>query len=1022
MTAFRADLHIHSRFSRATSSRLTVPHLAAWAGVKGIDVLATGDFTHPAWRAELRSALVPDEASGLYRLRQPLTANDLEREIPQLAGAELTPGDPRFILQAEISSIYKKNGAVRKIHSLVYVPDFDAADALCARLEAIGNLASDGRPILGLDARHLLDMVLAIPRARLIPAHIWTPWFSLFGSRSGFNSVEECFEDLSPHIFALETGLSSDPDMNRRWSRLDKFALVSNSDAHSGENLGREATLFSGAPSYDGMFAALEQHGEPAGVNYAGTLEFFPEEGKYHLDGHRDCGVVLEPKETRRLNGICPVCGKPLTVGVLHRVVELADRAEAPHTGEGFFSLVPLAEILGELLHCGPKTKKPQQKYADLARRFGPELTLLLDTPLDDVSRHWPELGEALARMRAGRVIRTGGYDGEYGVIRLFEPGENRPSLLASAPRAARRPRAAALLPPPAKAGTPAPPAAFTLTPAQEAAAAARPDPVLVLAGPGSGKTRTLAGRVVRLLEAGTPATDIVAVTFTRRAAGELRERLAAASGGVAPEADTLHALALKYAYGAPGEAAPAILGEQAARRAFGVASGLPEKTARETWNAYALGRERLDIPASAREAGALYAAWKRERGLADYADLPEAWLRALRAGAPRPWKHVLVDEAQDLSPMQRALVAALLPPDGAGFFGIGDPDQSIYSFRGADANVASTLRVVWPSLRTLSLGESHRAPQAILQAARAALGRAAAGAPLSAASPRPATLQWLAAPTAEREAAWVADRIAWLVGGTSHQQADTREERAGCHLGAGSCSPGDIAVLVRLKALMPPLRAALEQRGIPCAVPESEAFWEDAEVDVLLGGAAIIAQGAPEAMGFPAAVWNNGPAAVRANADVPPSAAFLALEAAFRTLGGWRPLLDNVALRREIDMVRQRAERVQIMTLHAAKGLEFKTVFLPCLEDGLLPFRGTNALLTGAAADDAFAEAEERRLLYVGLTRASEAVFASFAAQRTLYGRQLRLFPSPFVPERLFHAVSLIRKTRVSSSQLSLM
>ena len=280
---FRADLHIHSRFSRATSSRLTLPHLAAWAGAKGIDVLATGDFTHPVWRQELRDSLEMDEDSGLLRLKRPLNGDDVTREIPHLAG--LAPREPKFMLEAEISSIYKKNGAVRKIHSLVYMPDFESADRLCEKLEAIGNLKSDGRPILGLDVKDLLAMVLEIPRAYMIPAHIWTPWFALFGSKSGFDSLEECFEDLTPHIFAAETGLSSDPDMNRCWSSLDHLLMVSSSDAHSGENLAREATLFEGDATYDGIFDAL--HKKEGATRYAGTLEFFPEEGKYHLDGHR---------------------------------------------------------------------------------------------------------------------------------------------------------------------------------------------------------------------------------------------------------------------------------------------------------------------------------------------------------------------------------------------------------------------------------------------------------------------------------------------------------------------------------------------------------------------------------------------------------------------------------------------------------------------------------------------------------------------------------------------------------------
>ena len=1084
MSTFRADLHIHSRFSRATSSRLTIPHLAAWAGVKGIDVLATGDFTHPEWRAELREALTEDETGGLFRLRKPLSADDMAREVPAFAGVAVS--EPRFMLEAEISSIYKKNGSVRKVHSLVYVPDFESAERLCSRLEQIGNLAADGRPILGLDVRHLLELVLEIPRAYMIPAHIWTPWFSLFGSKSGFNSLEECFEDLTPHVFALETGLSSDPDMNRCWSALDRLSLVSNSDAHSGENLAREATLFTGQASYDGIFNALRGL-EPG---YAGTLEFFPEEGKYHLDGHRACHVALEPEECRRLNDICPVCGKPLTVGVLHRVLELADRPAPPEPGSGFLSLIPLPEIVGEILHCGPKTKRPQLKVAELTRRFGPELTLLLDTPLSDVGRYWPELGEALRRMRSGRVIRRGGYDGEYGVIRLFEPGEMGPSLLTGASPARTRslPLHAPWPAPSAErsssTGTAASRSAPVVsavasasakpgfTPGQENALAAGPGPVLVLASPGSGKTRTLIGRVSRLLERGVPASAIVAVTFTRRAAGEMRERLAAAapkgSWGAEtplPETDTLHALALKRW---PGPA-PVVLGEEAARRAFIAANpgrfDTDARAASAAWDELALGRERLDVPVHLEEAARAYADWKKARQAADYTDLLETWLDVLRTApdADRPWLHVLVDEVQDLSPLQRALVRALLPPDGTGFFGIGDPDQSIYGFRGADAAIAERLREVWPGLRVLSLDESHRTSAAVLTAAQAVLGPDAACAELRSVTGRPATLQWLRAPSAEREAAWVADRVAYLVGGTSHQQADLREELAGCHLSSGSCSPGDIAVLVRLKALMPPLRAALERRGIPCAVPEVEAFWTDARVDLILQGAALFTRGQEADPGFalagvPPEIWRQGPAAVLAAAEEAgnrafdplfgESSAFRRLAAAYREAADdWRGVLDFVSLRQELDMVRSRSEQVQIMTLHAAKGLEFRVVFLPCLEDGLLPFRGTDVLLREAGREEAaptftaasgkkvsdalpvppgngydlYDEQEERRLLYVGLTRAAEAVFASAAGQRNLYGHTLRLPPSPLLPAARFRAVTLTRHTKVLASQLSL-
>lgn len=1068
---FRADLHIHSRFSRATSSRLTLPHLAAWAAAKGIDVLATGDFTHPVWRQELRENLDIDEHSGLLRLKHPLTDDDINREIPHLAG--IAPREPQFMLQAEISSIYKKNGAVRKIHSLVYMPNFDSADKFCEKLSAIGNLKSDGRPILGLDVKDLLSMVLEIPRAYMIPAHIWTPWFSLFGSKSGFNNIEECFEDLAPHIFAVETGLSSNPDMNRCLSSLDHLLMVSNSDAHSGENLAREATLFEGSVTYDGIFSALHQiKGE---TRYAGTLEFFPEEGKYHLDGHRACGVVLEPYECMKLNNICPVCGKPLTVGVLHRVLSLADRSAPPCPGKDFQSLIPLPEILGEILHCGAKTKKAQEKYAELLERFGSEMSILQDVPEHDLRHVWPELGEAMARMRAGKVICHAGYDGEYGVIRLFEEGENAPSLLGNtSPRRKNAAKESARL---AKAGEDLPKHAAaspkktafspeSFSPMQKEAILAGPGPVLVLAGPGSGKTRTLVGRAAHLIRLGTPASDIVAVTFTRRAAEEMRTRLSSALSGDTkkeaplPETDTLHALALKRWQGEP----PVVLSEEGARKAFALANpSLDKKEADRLYESLELARETLNMPQELLPLAENYRAWKKARSMADYTDLPEAWLAELKSknyGASKPWKHILVDEVQDLSPLQRELIQAITPADGSGFFGIGDPDQSIYGFRGADAGIEKALRKRWPNLRVLGLMQSHRSAAAILKAGHDALGGKAVCGDLASAAGSSATLQWMAAPNAEREAAWIAERIAYLIGGTSHQQADMHEALSHCHLPAGSCSPGEIAVLCRIKAIMAPIRAALEKRGIPCAAPEEEAFWKDARVDMMLQAAARFRQKKehsrkeaafldagrfpllaamsstnpaplPEEKEplchIPEEAWNAGPDAVLAASQgffdplFKDSKAFCRLSLAWKEQGGWEKLLDFVSFRRDIDEVRSCAEYVQIMTLHASKGLEFKAVFIAGMEDGLLPFRGVGALI---GKKDNFTPPptdEERRLLYVGITRASEAVFLSSAAQRKLYGHSLMLPPSPLLPLESFRALKMARHTKPTASQLCL-
>jgi len=408
MEQFIADLHIHSRFSRATSKSITPRHLAAWAAVKGVNVLATGDFTHPEWIEELKSQL-KDDGNGLFVLKD---TRPLYGEIPFMEKS--LPGRVRFMLQTEISSIYKRGGKVRKVHNLVYMPSFEAAEKFNQRLAQVGNLASDGRPILGLDSRHLLEMVLETdPLAYLIPAHIWTPWFSVFGSKSGFDSLEECFGSLTREIFALETGLSSDPEMNWTLSALDRYFLVSNSDAHSGEKLAREANLFSGEPSYEGIYRALK--GEGVGHKFLGTVEFFPEEGKYHLDGHRKCGVIMEPRQTFARGGICPVCGKPLTVGVLNRVLKLADRETPvkPSKHPGFVSLIPLTEVLSEIIGTGPGTKKVRNFYAKLLRRHGSELSILQDVPAEDLRQSSAVLAEAVGRMRRGQVIRNPGFDGQ---------------------------------------------------------------------------------------------------------------------------------------------------------------------------------------------------------------------------------------------------------------------------------------------------------------------------------------------------------------------------------------------------------------------------------------------------------------------------------------------------------------------------------------------------------------------------------------------------------------------------------
>jgi uncharacterized protein (TIGR00375 family) len=1098
MDQYLADFHIHSRFSRATSKALTPRHLAAWARYKGLTVVGCGDFTHPGWLAEVATQLVPD-GTGLYRLDE---REDLSSEIPWLGGETLT-SRARFILTAEISSIYKRGGKVRKVHNIVFAPSVEAAKKLNAKLARVGNLESDGRPILGLDSRNLLEMVLeSDPLAFVIPAHIWTPWFSLFGSKSGFDSIEECFGDLSREIFALETGLSSDPEMNRLLSALDRFRLVSNSDAHSGEKLGRECNIISGDPSYEGIYRALR--GEGVGPKFLGTVEFFPEEGKYHLDGHRECGVVMEPTETRSRGGLCPVCGKPLTLGVLHRVLELADR-QTPVTPEGmpgFTSLIPLDEIVSEIVGAGPKTGKVRQTLARIHRRFGPELSVLRHVPTDVLGTFLPPLGEAVSRMRRGHVTREPGFDGQYGRIRVFSAEERRDLMyggrvLPGAPARGRGKSA----PPDGDAAEPGPsddplppvpaaisrragaasPADMGLNPGQLAALAERARHVLVLAGPGTGKTHTLTARLAHLLgfldlpgapaappdapagpadmaeptgptgpagmtgpgaaaaQAASPAPPvplkrapvaaetILAATFTRRAAEEMRGRLAdlALRHGRAntrlPRIDTLHAVAHAFWTESDGQA-PVLLSEEAARRLYAEVN--PEfRGARlaAAWQDLSLARETLVplslYPGSGEAAAAEnYTRQKAAWNLVDFTDLLEFWLEKIRVGSfASPYRHILVDEVQDLSPLQLAVIEGLAKAPETTVFAIGDPNQAIYGFRGAAPDMAGRLRALWPDLKTVALTDNYRSAAPILDLAAGLFPAAPALAPRRAGGGQGhGDIQLFAAPTAAAEISWIGERIRRLLGGTSLTLAKD--------LGADTLSPGDIAVLVRFKALAPAIRRSLDRLGIPCSVPEADAFFAEPRIRTLLDAAARLLGMAPSEdappLNCPDRVLAKGPLGLSAYlGDIPPfdrlfwqSPAFKQLCRAFDAHGGWGGLLSFVGAQSELELVGRTAEKVRIMTLHAAKGLEFSAVFLPALEDGVLPFAGAGILTGnvkgGPGGPDApnlpeAADAEEeRRLFYVGLTRARDRLFLSHAAKRELFGRTVMLKPSRFLGE----------------------
>jgi DNA helicase II / ATP-dependent DNA helicase PcrA len=1035
---FIADLHIHSRFSRACSKDCDIEHLSWWARRKGLTVLGTGDFTHPAWAAELKDTLVEAEP-GLFRIRPDLEQR-LDRDTPASCA-----GTVRFMLSVEISTIYRRDERTRKVHHLLYAPSFEAADRITAALAKIGNLASDGRPILGLDSRDLLEITLeAGPGCFLVPAHVWTPWFAVLGSKSGFDAVRDCYADLADHIFAVETGLSSDPAMNWTCSSLDAYRLVSNSDAHSPPALGREATVFGTDLDYFAMAEALR-----TGRGLDGTLEFFPEEGKYHLDGHRKCGVRIEPEQTTALEDRCPACGKPLTVGVLHRVAELADRAAGfrPDGAAGFTCLVQLPQIIGEILGTGPKSKKVTAETGRLTGALGPELSILREVPLDDLRRvGGTRFAEAIGRLRRGEVITQAGYDGEYGTIRLFGPDEADESALFamtdlaaptqahknSAERsgvspAAPRPRASRGGAAPASSSPGATGSVLDgLDPDQRAAATAA-GPLLIIAGPGTGKTRTLTHRIAhQVTELGRPARQFLAITFTRRAAQEMRDRLAGLGAGLDEDltVTTFHGLGLR------------ILREHPS------AAGLPESFG--VADEAALVRVAAELTGSERDGRTLAAdpqgrpALRAEliaRGLVDFdglTELPAALLARepqIAAEMAARWPFVSVDEYQDIDPVQYELVRALAG-DGAGLTAIGDPDQSVYGFRGADVGIFGRFAADFPGAATAELTRNYRSSPAIVAAALQAVApstlvpsRAAAAVAVAGGAPERGDVSLHEAADEHAEAAWIAAAIDQLLGGASFHSLDSG--RADGH-GQGKLGLSDIAVLYRTDAQAAALGQALTRAGLPYQKRSHDLLARRPAVADIVREMALDSP----LPGPPGDVPGQLTAAVRslAAARGERDATAVDIRAAGEVLA---PLArrcgedaerfrTEISLGAETDALDPRAEAIPLLTLHAAKGLEFDVVFLAGCERGLLPLR-----LPGSGPLTQDQTAEERRLLFVGMTRARGQLVLTCAARRTRHGTEAAAGRSPFlapVSSELLGPAAPARVRRSADRQLRLL
>lgn len=1084
---YYADLHIHSPYSRATSRELTLENLFVWAQRKGVQLIGTGDCIHPAWLDTIEETLRPCD-DGFLELRPERAAQAVE---PVPAACR---GTVRFALTVEISNIYKRLDKVRKVHNLVVLPSIEAARRLQARLDAVGNIRSDGRPILGLDSRDLLEMVLETSDgAFLIPAHIWTPWFSALGSKSGFDRLADCYADLTGHIFAVETGLSSDPPMNRRLSQLDPYVLVSHSDAHSPSKLAREATELDTELSYGAMLRALADRTDQGLV---GTVEFFPEEGKYHLDGHRACGVRLSPAETIAHGGRCPSCGRLVTVGVMARVEALADRPAGSWSDRWrpFVRCVPLSEIVGQVMRKGPATKGVLGVCEDLLARLGNELHILRDAPLEDISGAAGTLtAEAIGRMRRGDVETAAGYDGEFGTVTVLpdtvrERLENQTSLFSSREKGLKPRRtggkASELITDGGMVctdslaeqragrygeGVVAPHTGGTLNPTQREAVEYDGPKLMIIAGPGTGKTHTLVHRIARVVSALGNGRSAIAVTFTNRAASEMRDRLSRLAPVAAERTvvGTFHRICLDLLRelhsrsGLPDgfSVAARTECEAIARQAWPWMNGREWHDALETVSAWKSGSP---LDATPPEIVAAYDRELHRAGLVDFDDLIRetyrllSECRAARTAVQARTAAVFVDEYQDIDSLQASLLEMLVGDD-THLTVIGDPDQSIYGFRGSSDAVFARFEDSYPGARRIRLTHSYRAGRSLLNACCQVIcrGRMPRESLLNPVVRLRGRLTIREAPTGKAEAEYVVHQVERLVGGTGMFSHDSG--RVESH-GSAERTFGDIAVLYRLNSQQGALREAFERSGIPYQVsgeaplvaqapaPDLVTFMRlghghavaPEAVRQLLGntvsgiGAKTAAQLVPEhSRALTCADLRQAkdayPPRLREQLQV-----FLAMveQVSSRLCGGvpdvlrfveqlpgwgerlqaprhrevWERLgrfaaahrspadfVDALALGRADDTYARGAERVSLMTLHASKGLEFPVVFIVGCEEHLVPLD-----LHGRRGE----VAEERRLFYVGMSRAKEHLYVVRAGRRMLHGRRYENAASRFLAD----------------------
>ncbi len=1029
------------------------------------------------------------------------------------------------MLQTEISSIYKKNKKVRKNHNLVFFPDFKSVEKFNSILGKIGNIKSDGRPIIGLDARDLLEIVLETSNnGFLIPAHIWTPWFSMLGSKSGFETIKECFEDLSGYIFAAETGLSSDPAMNWRVSGLDNITLISNSDAHSPRNLGRESNIFDTEISYGSIFSALKSGDKK---KFLGTYEFYPEEGKYHLDGHRKCGVQFSPEETLKNKGICPVCGRKLTLGVLYRVEQLADRNAGikPERGNPYSCIVPLADILSDIFRVGPQTKTVGGKYAAAIEALGPEFKILQSLSIDNIEKAGiPLLGEAIKRMRANRLEINPGYDGEYGKVRFFNEGERENLMgqrclfdMSKSTRGFQK-KAAKDLKKPQKIITAktTPHISASLDRQQQKAVENKSGHLLIIAGPGTGKTRTLTRRIAFLIDKKNISVDhILALTFTRKAAGEMLTRLKCIVNPIAglPTVATFHSLCVTILQEIEGTSFSIIDDDD---RLYLISEAVEnvkktgEKkqiTPRRILEKISAAKQYIDDKPfgehfSEKDEDFVVRVYKKYQEilsiqrLYDFDDLIVKVVRIfekdgkIRRLYQERFKHIFIDEYQDLNQGQYKLLKILAAPDRLkdGNFDIkqkndvcviGDPDQSIYGFRGSDVIYFKNFKIDYPDAEVIHLTRNYRSTKTILAASYQVIKNhriidGQAGIYSDIAGIRTITI--LESVSEKAEAVAVGKNIEKMIGGIGFHSMDFG--KLDNEIKNEEYSFSDFAVLFRTVAQGGVFKEVLESAGIPCQIVSHENIFTKSGVAELISYLKIIASvgsfidfekiitvlkmglgkktlnifktwcyqnrfnldaGMHHALRLPIDGMNTVTQLkltdfIKKTIKIKKASESLNVEEKLNFIinsTGIRAIIESdreiedivhmiktnagqygkktasflcdIALQTDSDSYDDKAEKVSLMTMHAAKGLEFPVVFIAGCEEGFIPFEKS-----GAVNDID----EERRLFYVAMTRAMQKLYLSYVKERRIYGRSIPRHISPFIEDIEPHLIEYEKKS----------